>query len=54
MKKHRHALTAVQNPTFDLDGACVAASADSTTLTFTNHRPKARHHHRTGRPGGLR
>ncbi len=40
MKKHRHALTAVQNPTFDL---CAGATAtpDSTTLTFTNHRPKA-------------
>jgi len=40
MKKHKHALVAVKNPSFDLC-AGANASADSTTLTFTNHRPKA-------------
>jgi hypothetical protein len=40
MTKHRNTLTAVQNPTFDLC-AGATASAGSTTLTFTNHRPSA-------------
>jgi hypothetical protein len=40
MTKHRHALVAVKNPSFDLC-AGATASADSTTLTFTNHRPNA-------------
>lgn len=38
MTKHKHSLTAVQNPSFDLC-AGATASAGSTTLTFTNHRP---------------
>jgi hypothetical protein len=37
MTKHKHSLTAVQNPSFDLC-AGATASAGSTTLTFTNHR----------------
>jgi hypothetical protein len=40
MTKHRNALVASQNPTFDLC-AGATASAGSTTLTFTNHRPSA-------------
>jgi hypothetical protein len=36
MTKHKHALVAVKNPTFDLC-AGADASADSTTLTFVNH-----------------
>ncbi|HEX3103431.1 MAG TPA: hypothetical protein VHQ22_03215 [Terriglobales bacterium] len=36
MTKHKHALTAVKNPTFDLC-AGAHATADSTTLTFVNH-----------------
>ena len=40
MKKHKHSLTATRNPSFDLCAGATAA-AGSTTLTFTNHRPKA-------------
>jgi len=40
MTKHKHSLTATQNPTFDLCAGANAA-AGSTTLTFTNHRPSA-------------
>lgn len=39
MTKHKHRLTATQNPSFDLCAGATAA-AGSTTLTFTNHRPK--------------
>lgn len=40
MTKHRNALDAVQNPTFDVC-AGATASPGSTTLTFTNHRNSA-------------